>query len=88
MAQAKELCKQRQNTKETYSWGESVQPKKSSLKFKRRSKLEAKYCGHLKILNRIEHVAYMLELLTTIEFHNLFHMSFLKYVYDLNHVVD
>jgi hypothetical protein len=61
----------------------------SSLKLGNCSKLAAHYCGPFEILERIEHVAYMLALPTSMSIHNVFHVSLLKkYVHDANHVID
>ena len=66
-----------------------VNPKKSSLKLGSCTKLVARFCGPFEILDRIGLVAYMLELLASMNMHNLFHVSLLKkYVHDPNHVID
>jgi hypothetical protein len=66
-----------------------VNPKKSSLKLGSCTKLAAKFCGPFEILDRIGLVAYMLALLTSMNVHNVFHVSFIKkYVHDPNHVID
>jgi hypothetical protein len=54
------------------------------------SKLVAKYCGTLEILENIGLVAYMLTLLASMRVHNIFHVSLLnKYVPEYsNHIID
>jgi hypothetical protein len=60
-----------------------VKPNKSSLKLGNCSKLVACYCGSFEILERIEPIAYMLALTTSMSIHNVFHVSLLKrYVTD------
>jgi hypothetical protein len=66
-----------------------VKANTSSLKLGNYSKLEARYCGSFKILERIGLVAYILAFPTSMPIHNVFHMSFLKkYIPDANHVID
>jgi hypothetical protein len=61
----------------------------SSLKLRNCSKLAARYCGLLEILERIGIVSYMLAIPTSMSIHNVFHVSFLKkYIPDANHVID
>ena len=61
----------------------------SSLKLGNCSKLVACYCGSFEILERIGLVAYMIVFPTSMSFHNVFHVSFLKkYIPDANHVID
>jgi len=60
-----------------------VNTKKSSLKLGNCTKLAARFCGPFEILDRISLVAYMLELPSSMNVHNLFHVSLLKmYVHD------
>jgi hypothetical protein len=66
-----------------------VKPKKSSLKLDSCTKLAARLCGPFEILDRIGPVAYMLAFPTSMNVHNVFHVSLLKkYVHDPNHVID
>ena len=66
-----------------------VKPKKISLKLGSCTKLAARLCGPFEILDRIGSVAYMLALLTSMNVHNVLHVSLLKkYVHDPNHVID
>jgi len=61
----------------------------SSLKLGNCSKMVAHYCGPFEILERIDHVAYMFALPTSLSIHNVFHVSLLKkYIPDANHVND
>jgi hypothetical protein len=66
-----------------------VNPKKSSLKLGSCTKLAARFCGLFEILDRIGPVAYIIALPTSMNVHNVFHVSLLKkYVHDPNHVID
>jgi hypothetical protein len=66
-----------------------VKTNRSSLKLGSCAKLEARFCGPFEILERIGPVAYMLALPTSMNVHNVFHVSLLKkYVPDANHVID
>jgi len=66
-----------------------VKPKKISLKLGSCTKLEARFCGLFKILDRIGPIAYMLALPALMNVHNVFNVSLLKkYVHDPNHVID
>jgi transposase InsO family protein len=66
-----------------------VKARRSSLRLGRCSKLAAQYCGPFKVLERIGLIAYMLALPTSMQIHNVFHVSLLKkYVPDTNHVID
>jgi hypothetical protein len=66
-----------------------VKPKKSSLKLGSCTKMAARLCGLFEILDIIGLVAYMLALSTSMNAHNVFHVSLLnKYVHDPNHVID
>jgi hypothetical protein len=66
-----------------------VKANRSSPKLGNCSKLVARYCGPFEILERIGLVAYMLALPTSMNVHNVFHVSFLKkYILDPNHVID
>jgi hypothetical protein len=66
-----------------------VKPKKISLKLHSFTKLVARFCGPFEILEKIGPVAYMLTLSTSMNVHNVFHVSLLKkYVHDPNHVID
>jgi hypothetical protein len=66
-----------------------VKPKKISLKLGSCTKITARLCGPFEILDIIGSVAYMLALPTSMNVHNVFHVSLLKkYVHDPNHVID
>jgi hypothetical protein len=66
-----------------------VNPKKSSLKLGSSTKLAARFCCPFEILDIIGPVAYILALPSSMNVHNVFHVSFLKkYVHDPNHVID
>jgi hypothetical protein len=66
-----------------------VKPKKISLKLGSCTKMVARFCGPFEILYRIGPVSYMLALPTSMNVHNVFHVSLLKkYVHDPNHVID
>jgi hypothetical protein len=66
-----------------------LNPKKISLKLGSCTKLTAIFCGPFEILDIIGPVAYMLALHTSMNVHNVFHVSLLKkYVHDPNHVID
>jgi hypothetical protein len=66
-----------------------VKAKCSSLKLGKCSKLVARYCGPFEILERIDHVSYMLALFSSFCIHNVFHVSFLKkYVPNVNQIID
>jgi hypothetical protein len=66
-----------------------VNPKKGSLKLGSCTKLVVRLCGPFEILDRIGPVAYMLAFLSSMNVHNVFHVSLLKkYVHDPNHVID
>jgi len=66
-----------------------VNPKKSSLKLGSHTKLVARFCGPFGILDSIGEIAYMLSFPTSMNVHNVFHVSLLKkYVHDPNHIID
>jgi hypothetical protein len=66
-----------------------VKPKKISLKLGSCTKLVARFCGPFEILDKIGLVAYMLAFPSSMNVHNIFHISLLKkYVHDHNHVID
>jgi hypothetical protein len=66
-----------------------VKPKKISLKLCGCTKISVRFCGPLEILDKIGPVVCMLALPTSMNVHNLFHVSLLKtYVHDPNHVID
>jgi hypothetical protein len=66
-----------------------VKAKKSSLRLGSCSKLVARYCGTLEILEKIGPIAYMLYFLASMRVHNVFHVLLLKNcVPDVNHVID
>jgi hypothetical protein len=66
-----------------------VNPKKISLKLGNCTKLTVIFCGPFEILDKIGPVAYMLALPTSMNVHNVFHVSLLKkYVDEPNHFID
>jgi len=66
-----------------------VKPEKSSLKLSSCTKLLARFCGPFEILDIIGPIAYMLSFPSSMNVHNIFHVSFLKnYVHDPNHAID
>jgi hypothetical protein len=66
-----------------------VKPNKISLNLGRCTKMAAKFYDSFEILDRIGSVAYMLSFPTSMNVHNVFHVSLLKkYVHDPNHVID
>ena len=66
-----------------------VHPKKRSLKLGMCTKLAARFYGPFEILDKIGPVAYMLAFPTSMNVHNVFHVSLLKkYVLDPNHVME
>ena len=53
------------------------------------SKLEARFCGALDILEKIGPVSYELYLSPSMKVHTVFHVSLLKkYVHDPSHIID
>ena len=66
-----------------------VKPKKISLKLGSCTKLATRFCGPFEILDRMGSVSYMLALPSSMNVHNVFHVSLLnKYVNDPNNVID
>jgi hypothetical protein len=66
-----------------------VNPNKISLKLGICTKLATKLCGQFEILDKRGLVAYMLALPTSMNVHNVFHVSLLKKcVHDSNHLID
>jgi hypothetical protein len=66
-----------------------VKPKNSSLKLSSCTNLATIFGGPFEILDRIGPVEYMLALLSSMNVHNVFHVSLLKnYVHDSNHAID
>jgi len=66
-----------------------VNPKQSSLKIGSYIKIAARLCDPFEILDRIGPIAYMLAFPTSMNVHNVFHVSLLrKYVHNINHVND
>jgi hypothetical protein len=65
-----------------------VKEKKFPLKLRSYTKIEARcYCS-FEIVDRIEPIAYMLALFTSMQVNNVFHLSLLKnYVHFINHVI-
>jgi hypothetical protein len=65
-----------------------VKPKKRSLNLGSCTKLATRLCALFEILDRIGLVAYMLAFSSSMNVHNIFHVSLLKkYVHDPNHVI-
>jgi hypothetical protein len=65
-----------------------VKANRSSLKLGKCSKLAARYCGPVEILERIGPIAYMIAFPTSMSVHNVFHVSLLKkYILDAKHVI-
>ena len=60
------------------------------IRFQKREKLNLRYIGSFRIVERIGHVAYRLELPSKMSrIHNIFHVSMLKkYVSDPSHVLE
>jgi hypothetical protein len=66
-----------------------VKPKKRSTKLGSCTKRAAILCSPFDILDKIGPVAYMLSSPSSMNVHNVFHVSLLKkYVHDPNHVID
>jgi hypothetical protein len=66
-----------------------VKPKKISLKLSSWTNPTTIFYGPFEILERIGLLAYMLVLLTSMNVHNVFHVSLLrKYVPDSNHIIE
>jgi hypothetical protein len=66
-----------------------VKVKRSSIRLGCSSKLEMRYCGPFKILEKIGPFVYMLTLPASMKVHILFHVLFLKkYVPDPNHIIE
>jgi hypothetical protein len=58
-----------------------LKPKKISLKLGSCTKLATRFCGPFEILDRKGPAAYMLALPTSMNVHNVFHVSLLKKIY-------
>jgi hypothetical protein len=66
-----------------------LKPHKISLKLGSCTKLEARFCGPFEILDIIGPFAYILAFPSSMNVHNVFHVSLIrKYIHDLNHVID
>jgi hypothetical protein len=66
-----------------------VKPNKSLLKLGRCTKLTTRLCGLFEILDKIGPIAYILALSTSMNVHNVFHVSLMKkYVHNPNHFID
>jgi hypothetical protein len=64
-----------------------VKANRSSLKLGKFSKLEVRYCGSFKILERIAPVDCMLALPASMSIHNVYHISLLKkYIWNISYV--
>ena len=66
-----------------------ITPLKGNIKARKEKKLKSRYIDPFKILQRIENVAYRLELSTSLSrIHNVFHVSlFKKYCPDPTHIL-
>lgn len=63
--------------------------KRRSLKLINCAKLEPRFCGPFKVLNKIGLVSYRIALLANMRAHNVFHVSLLKRcIHDPNHIID
>ena len=66
-----------------------VKERRSSLRLGSYPKLEERYRGPFKILEKIGPIAYMLSFLASMRVHNVFLVSLLKkYVLDPNYIID
>ena len=67
-----------------------VAPWKGVIRFQKKSKLNPRYIGPFRILERVRPVAYQLELPPDLErIHDVFHVSMLrKYIFDPSHVLE
>ena len=67
-----------------------VTPWKGVIRFRKRGKLNPRYLGPFRIVERIRPIAYRLELPSELSrIHNVFHVSMLrKYVSDPSHVLE
>ena len=63
---------------------------KGVIRYQKRGKLNPRYIGPFRILERIEPVAYQLDLPRDLErIHDVFHVSMLrKYIFDPSHVLE
>jgi hypothetical protein len=89
----KKIYADRKRTPREFKTGDHVylrvRPKKSSLRMGACAKLEPRYSGPFEVLDRVGHVDYRLALLSTVNTHDVFHVSLLKkYVHDSYHIID
>ena len=65
-----------------------LKPRKISLKLGSCSKLDTRFCGPFKSLDRIGTIAYRIAFPASMRDHNVFHVSLLKkYVHDASHII-
>jgi len=65
-----------------------IKPKKISLSIGSCAKLAPQYCGPFEILERIGTMEYQLSLPPTVKVCDFFHISLIKYIKVVDHVID